>query len=250
MDMEKKIGIDHIYVVHALQGHAAAEKRKRLEDILGGRYGMDFEFASDGDPSKWTEEMIYTYFSSDIREKLSRGAISCALNHILLYERMVERGDQLALVFEDDAFFINRFEKRIADMVKEACQLEPGFIVSLENSTLKFPSRKQMQKGKFLYPAQTGRCAGAYLVDQTAARDMLDVLKTNKCTKVIDWWHSEITEQGVIKMYWAHPPVVEQGSHNGKMHSNLSSTAQSLFRRVSWILQKYYKTYFLRLFKK
>jgi glycosyl transferase family 25 len=162
---------------------------------------------------------------------------------------MLQNKDQLALIFENDPFFINHFEERIAAIVAEAKQLDAGFIVSMENTTLKYPSRKLLQKGKYLYPAQFGRCAGAYLIDQTAVRNIMEDLKVKKCAQVIDWWHNDMIKRGVVRMYWAHPPVIEQGSHNGKMHSTISSKAQNWVRRIGWISQKYYKTYFLRLFR-
>ena len=243
----KEIGICHIYVIHALKGYEQHEQR--LRNIFEREYSFDFDFVTDGDPSLWTEELINRYFSPDIRNVLSKGSLSCTLNHILSYERMVQNGNQLALIFENDPFFINRFEERIAAFVKETEQLEAGFIVSIENSTLKFPSRKIIKSDKFLYPAQYGRCAGAYLIDRTAVINIMEDLKTNKCATVIDWWHNDLINRKVVKMYWAHPPIVEQGSHNGKINSPLSSKPKSWFKRISWILQKYYKTYFFQWIK-
>lgn len=43
-------------------------------------------------------------------------------------------------------------------------------------------------------------------------------------------------------------PFVEQGSHNGLLHFTISSKPRSIFRRISWLAQKFYKYYFRRLF--
>jgi glycosyl transferase family 25 len=56
-------------------------------------------------------------------------------------------------------------------------------------------------------------------------------------------------DRGVVKMFWAHPPLVEQGSHNGLLNSTISSKQKSLLRQGQWKAQKIYKMYFRRLFR-
>jgi glycosyl transferase family 25 len=87
------------------------------------------------------------------------------------------------------------------------------------------------------------------MIDLTAAKDMLEDLRTNKCRQVIDWWHNSLIERNIVKVFWADPPLTEQGSHNGLLSSTISSKNKSTVRRVSWLAQKYYKTYFARWFK-
>lgn len=90
--------------------------------------------------------------------------------------------------------------------------------------------------------------AGAYLIDLTAARNMLAYLHTHKCAEVIDWWHNTLIKEGIVTMYWAHPPLVEQGSHNGRLNASISSKPQSTLRVVSWQVQKFYKVTIRRFF--
>jgi hypothetical protein len=78
---------------------------------------------------------------------------------------------------------------------------------------------------------------------------MLNDLKDNKCAKVIDWWHNSLVDRKVVKMYWAHPPITEQGSFNGKLPSSISVRADGQVRRWKWLLQKFYKMYVIRWFK-
>ena len=246
MGKEIELGIDGIYIVHALKGYEYHEKR--LETIFK-EYGFDFNFVTDGDPTLWNDDVISTYFSPDIKTILPDGILSCTLNHIYCYEKMVRNNDRFALIFENDPFFLGNFSEDIIPIVKEAKKLKEGFIISLEITTFKFPPRKDVQKNKHVYPANYGRCAGAYLIDQTAARNILADLKTNKCAQVIDWWHNTLIDNNVVKMYWAHPPIVEQGSHNGKMHSTISSKTKGFSRRIKWKIQKFYKTRILYYFK-
>jgi glycosyl transferase family 25 len=162
---------------------------------------------------------------------------------------MLQRNNRFALVFENDPFFLGNFVEQISKIATEAATLPPGFIISLENTMLQFPKYKNLRKGQLLYPAAKGRCAGAYLLDLQAAKNILKDLETNKCKQVIDWWHNNLIERQVIKMYWAHPPITEQGSHNGLLSAGISTKKKSTQRRIAWLAQKYYKTYVTRWFK-
>ncbi|MBN2638401.1 MAG: glycosyltransferase family 25 protein [Bacteroidales bacterium] len=239
----KQVGV---FVIHALKGYEYHEKR--IVELFKQK-NIDFEFVTDGDASLLNDKIIGQYFSPDIQSKLSLGVTSCTLNHIHAYEKMVQRNMRYAIVLENDPFFLTHFDKKLQRTFDQIKQLEPGFIVSLENSTLTFPSFSQTRKGKYLYRAASGRMAGAYLIDLTAAKNILNDLKNNKCHTVIDWWHNSLIERNIIRMYWVHPPLFEQGSHNGHLSSTISSKASSSKRRIAWNLQKVYKMYFRRLFK-
>lgn len=245
-NMLKDLGIEGIYVVHALKGY---EVQEQWVNKLFADNDMDFRFVTDGDPSKFTDNLLSKYFNPSIHNIQSEGIVSCTLNHILSYEEIVRNEHKYSLVFENDPYFLNNFQQNISNIVREAETLKPGFIISLENTTLKFPSPYKRKRGKYLYEADTGRCAGAYLIDLQAARVVLDDLKTKKCNDIIDWWHNDLIRRDIIKMYWAHPPLVEQCSHNGKMSSTISSKNFGWKRQVRWNLQKFYKTYVLQWFR-
>ncbi len=236
----------NIYVIHAKQGYEVHEKR--ITELFG-KHEMSFEFITDGDPSLFTDELLNTYFTKETSENMSKGILSCTLNHILAYKKMVERKNEYAIIFENDPFFLGDFDNEIARVVKEMKTLEPGFMVSLEISTLRQPSYWDVKKGQYLYRAKRGRMAGAYIIDYTAAKNILDDLKTNKCAFVIDWWHNKLIDADLSRIYWAHPPLVEQGSHNGLMSSTISSRSKSFKSQVRWFLKKAYKVGFRRLFK-
>ena len=242
MGIEKNIGIDHVYVVHAPTGY---EKHAiRLNDVLKGKFGFEYSLLE-----KDSDELIPRYFIPDIRKVLSKGIIMCTLNHILFYESMTKNKDKIALILEDDPFFDRHFVDKLAAAVKETETLPKGFFISLENSTLEYPSYKTLEKGKYLYEADHGRCAGAYLLDGTAAENILERLRTKKCETTIDHWHNILIRENVFKMYWAHPTMVEQGSLNGKMSSVNSTKTQGTIRRLKWLSQKYYKSRILRYFR-
>lgn len=247
MSINKEIEVDGVYVVHGIKGYD--EREKMLLHLLKDQYNVDFEFVTESADPYINDSWIKQYFTQDIREILSSGALFCTLVHILCYERIINKNHKNAIIFENDVCFLGDFVSKIKPIVKEAEQLEEGYIISLENSTLRFPSWRKTRRGKLLYEATSGRCAGAYLLDQKGAQNMLDDLKINKCKQVIDWWHNDLIERKVVKMFWAHPPITEQGSFNGKLPSTISARPRGNIRTIRWEIQKFYKTYLLRWFK-
>ncbi len=244
--MLKDYGIEGIYIVHAKRGYEIHEERIKR---IFGNLNLNYELVTEGDISNFNDELLQKYFCPEIETKLSKGIISCTLNHILSYEKMIAANNKYALVFENDPFFLGDFLTKIKKIAAEADTLTPGFIISLENTTLKFPDFRKVKKGKHLYEASYGRAAGAYLIDLKGAKDILENCKSEKCCQVIDWWHNTLISKNIIKMYWAHPAFVEQGSHNGLMSSTISSKNKSTVRRLRWNAQKFYKMYIYRWFK-
>jgi len=245
--MLQKFGIEGVYVVHAKKGYELHEAHVKK---LFAENHLDFEFVTDGDPSLFTDELLNRYFCTQIKSLLKTGHISLALNHIISYERVVGNKNKYALIFEDDVFFTGDFVKEMELIVKEADTLPSGFIISLENTALEFPHYGVIKKNKHLYGADHGRMAGAYLIDLKAAHDILNFSKSDKCCEAIDLWHNTLIERGIIKMYWAYPALTEQGSHNGLMSSTISTKQKNTFRRVRWLVQKFYKTNIWRWFKR
>jgi glycosyl transferase family 25 len=242
--LNQSFGNVGVYVIHALKGYEYQEKRV-VE--LFQKNGLQFEFVTDGDPSLFNNETIEKYFVPNINSELSKGVLSCTLNHIYAYERMVAEGVRYAMIFENDPFFLGNFIGNLKKCFDEMEYLQKGFIISLENSTLRFPSFWQVKKGKFLYKAKAGRMAGAYIIDLVGAARILNDLKINKCHTVIDWWHNSLAEREIVNIYWAHPPLVEQGSHNGLLGGTISTKPKSIKRRIKWLVQKVYKYYVVRL---
>ncbi len=242
--MLNKFGIDGVYVVHARHGF---EQREAWVKELFKQYNIPFEFVSEEDSVLPLEELTANYFPTNIKDTLSKGVILCTLSHFVCYEKIVKQQKGLSLIFEDDPCFLKDFPKRMERVVNEAKTLKEGFIISLENTTLEFPSWRKVRKGQYLYKAMKGRCAGAYLVDLKAANVMLERLKKEKCRKAIDIWHNIILQSGTIDMdmYWSHPPLVEQASHNGKLNSLIQQSRS----RFQWLAQKFYKMYILKWFR-
>lgn len=235
-----------VFIIHALHGY---ELHKERISRLFPAYNLHPRFVTEGDPSLFSQSVLDKYFIGDIGSILRPGILSCTLNHFIACEKVVSENLAYALIFENDPFFLPNFNKYLPLIIEELQSLPPGFIISLENSTLRFPSYFQTSKGQYLYKAKSGRMAGAYIIDQKGAQSLLEFTKTHKCNNVIDWWHNTLSDQGRLTIFWAQPPIVEQGSHNGKLQGRISTKNKSALRALAWKIQKTYKQYFGRLLR-
>lgn len=234
-----------VYVVHALKGYEMHEAR--LHEVLG-KLGIAFELVTEGDVSLFTDELLHAHFTPELIATNKLGVISCTLNHMMAYRRLLASENQYALVLENDPCILRNFEQRLSRTMQEVRLLEPGFIVSLENTSLTAPSVWQTRRNRVIYRAICGRMAGAYLIDRKGAANALADLQQHKCNYAVDWWHYMMCIDNVLRMYWAHPPLFEQGSHNGLLQGPISTRSKSLKRRINFLIQKYFKYSVRRLF--
>ena len=233
------------YVVHAKSGYEYHGERVVK---LFKEQNIPFEFVTDGTPESLTPEIKTKYFRDVFAEKTRPGSLSCSLNHIYAMERFLESNDNYGLFFEDDPCFLGSFEEGMTRLFPHIEKLDSGFIISLENTSLTFPSYWQAKKGKLLYEAKRGRMAGCYLMDRPGVEKTMDFVYEHKCGNLPDWLHNELIEKGILKMYWAHPPIIEQGSHNGILSSSISTKAKSKTRMFKWAVRKFVKINISRIF--
>ncbi len=224
------------FVIH-VRGNKEREKHIKRELQ---KHNIDYEFILEGNMEDITENNLEKYFSDDYK-KISPQT-SCVLKHFYAYEQIVKNNISIALVFEDDIELFNSFQKIFEASVKESVTENlSGFIVSYEASTQNFIGKSEEVARKYLYKKNNGRCAGAYLIDVAAAKMILDYTYKYKCNMNVDWLHNELSAKGILKIFWCHPPVAEQQSHNGKIQSLLDSKKQGNFYRIKYFIQKVYK---------
>lgn len=234
-----------IFVIHALSGYDFHEKR--VIDLMI-KYNIPFEFMSEGDPSNFSKINLEEFFITNIQKNLNTGPLSCGLNHFLIYKKMLYENINYAMILEDDFVLLKNFFPRILEILNRLDELPKGFLLSLENTTLQFPGYFQTKKNKIFYRAKKGRMAAAYIIDYKAASNIIKDLKCNKCYLPIDHWHNDLSSRNIINIFWVHPPVIEQGSHNGMMYGTMSTKINSIQRRIRWNIQKFYKYYIRRVF--
>lgn len=224
------------YVIHV---KGAVEREKYIKRELA-KHNITFEFILDGNMEEITHEQLEKYFDGVMKNRTPQ--TSCALKHILAYENMIEENVQKALIFEDDIELFNSFTKIFNTSLLEIHNHQlKKYIISYENSTLQYVKRSERVSGQVLYKKDHSRCAGAYLIDIEAAKEIIQYLSQQKCDKPIDWIQHELIKNKKINVYWSHPVIAEQRSHNGKMPSLIDHKKMGFFRKLSFFLQKIYK---------
>lgn len=223
------------YIIHVSD---AFEREKYMLNTLKGK-GLDIEFILDGDKKKLTPLIINTYFSGELLP-VSAGT-SCAYKHVLAYQKIVSGSDDVAMILEDDIRFYNNDNKLNELMLEIKNRKLENFIISLEDSTLKYIPKSKRQKGRMIYRANFGRCAGAYFIDKKGAQSLLDCLAEKKMDRPVDWFHNFCQENNKIGIYWSQPALAIQASIDGSMPSLIDNKKVGAARRIFFRLQKSYK---------
>lgn len=241
-----------VFVAHVKTGYD--DRRRHITGMMG-RLGVPFEFMLDGDIADITPDRRATYFSTDISIPLP--AQSCALKHILIYEEIVRRRLDGALVLEDDICLNPRFAEVFTKSMQELPAYEQSghngepalpVMISYEDTRLRFVERSRRQRGRVLYPGDRDRMTGCYYVNRAAAETMLNQLKSEGgLTMPIDLYHAWMLHEHRLQYLWCQPTVATQGSHNGMFRSGIY-TAKTITEERKWKLKKLYRKllYFLR----
>ena len=236
------LNVDKIYVVHV----STDIVRKNHMDKELGRFNLDFEYMLKGDVPELTKEIIKDYFTGDeMGSQNPTAQQSCTYKHLSIYEKILKDGVDDALIFEDDVFlsdnFVEIFNKTIDELKSLPKKHQDSALINFENSTLQIIHPSKRVGGRCLYQSDRSRCAGAYYLNKNLAKSITDFRIKNKCNKIIDWYHNELIEGIGLQNYWCHPPIVEQGSHNGRIQSIIDDKKYGHIRQFTWKLKRFYQ---------
>jgi glycosyl transferase family 25 len=224
------------FIIHV---STAIERERHMLQQISGR-NLSYQFILDGDKDQLNEKILEKYFSGNMRQ-ISNGT-SCAYKHILAYENMIENNIEQALVLEDDIELDANFEDFLGKIYDEIDRNNiSNYLISLEDSNLKYVKGSERKHDQILYPKKMGRMAGAYLIDLKAAMNMVHEINQHKCSLPIDWFHNLCSEKKILNIWWAHPAIACQGSLSGSIKSLIDDKPANYFRRLSFKLQKFYK---------
>lgn len=169
---------------------------------------------------------------------------SCSLKHMLAYGEIIRQKLDGALVLEDDICLHNNFNEVFNQSMNEltanpALATTP-VIISYEDTRLRFVPRSKRVKGKVLYPGDRDRMAGAYYINQSAAKMITEYVNQHKMDVPIDILHRKLLEAGKLTYLWCHPTIATQGSHNG-MHKSGINLKKSSLTPLKWLIERLYK---------
>ena len=224
------------YIIHVSDDY---ERERHMNSQLVGK-NLDVTYILDGDKKDLSEEVLSTYFTGN--RKNTSNSTSCVYKHILAYEKIVEDNAEVALVLEDDIIFYKNFSATLARICAEIKREKlEGYIISLEDSLLRYINRSDRIKDKFIYAKEKGRFAGAYLIDTQAAKNMLKLIQDEKCHIPMDWYHNYCQQRNLVNIYWSQPTIAVQKSMIGSMSTLIDNKTSGLFRTISFYIQRVYK---------
>ncbi|MCU0468050.1 MAG: glycosyltransferase family 25 protein [Arcicella sp.] len=238
MNNESVINISKVYVAHVKKGYD--NRRVSIESQMN-KLNIPFEFMLDGDIEDLNQDRLEKYFKGHLKALTPQ--TSCMMKHLLIYEDMIKNNVSAALVFEDDILladnFVEIFNKSISELHSRADIDFNKSLISYENSTLKDVSILEIKSNQYLYLRSSGRCAGAYYISLNSAKLIINKCEEEKTDEMMDWYHNQMVEAGLLNIYWCHPTIAEQGSQNGVFDSSLDIRKKGNFkRRVSWLFKK------------
>ena len=163
-------------------------------------------------------------YDLSIFDNIPNTYIAIALSHMYAYKQIKDNYDE-ALIFEDDVIlcddFINIFNNYLTQLPKNYDMLFIGngcdsWNLHIEKDKL-IPNKNIYEK--CLYPTSWGgngctRCIDSYLVSKKCAIKLCEYIDnlTYKINYTSDWWLNYAARYINLKVYWAEPTIVSQGS--------------------------------------
>lgn len=224
------------YIIH-VSDHLQREQhiKGQVESLA-----LDTAFVNEGDISDLSREKLEKYFKGNMARPSATS--SCAFKHLLAFERIIAENIDHALILEDDIIFYPNSDNIINRILQETKRHDiNNYILSLEDSTLKYIGRSARIPGRVLYPKIRIRLAGAYIIDQLAARHILSYIKQHKCDIPIDLFIDDCSRKEIVDVYWSQPTVAVQGSLLGNIPTLIDDKPSGLFRIISFKTQRIYK---------
>lgn len=215
------------------------ERRNSIERQLQP-LGLPYEFIHTFDACDIDDALVRRYFRAG---QLSPGQQSCALKHVEALRNIVEHDWRHALVLEDDALLVPRFLPELGAALEEGSRLTSPRVLFIGSGGNQYTPRRRRVPGQRLYKSERGRLGEAYVLGSLEAQLRLEWIERQGIPLPIDNLFEQIDREQGVGMYWLEPPIVEQGSKNGRFRSVLEPAPPNVVRRITSVLQKLRRKY-------
>jgi len=166
---------------------------------------------------------VLTFEDKSPFSKLNDAEISLFLHHIECFKTIVEECHDFALILEDDALFNETFFETLKNYMTHLPRdwdmlfIGDGAKLHIEQNIL--DSCKKCN----IFRAYTSRCTDSYLLSNKCAKKIMNIINSDNfsCNLPIDHWFNVVIEDETLKVLWAEPTIVTQGSENGSFKSEL-----------------------------
>lgn len=221
-----------IYVVTVKSFHDRIAHMREQE----ARFGLEFEFLWPYDAAELTDSDREGF-------RLPRDvSISSAKKHLLAQYRLMESGDDIAIVLEDDAILDADFESRISNLIPRLQDMSGDWIVNLAGADSKLDKKFLDAQPNSLIERRIATVEG-YVINRSGAEKRLAEFEKTGMDKAFDHWLQEVDEKLSISHFWVGKPLLRQGSVSGEFSTVLDS---SRAKKPSWFLNLRFKWNVLR----
>ncbi|MEQ1625945.1 MAG: glycosyltransferase family 25 protein [Nitrospira sp.] len=235
-DEAASLSLDGILVINPRD---FVDRRKSIERQLQP-LGLAYEFIHSYDVADLDAAITARYFKNEL---LSPGQRSCALKHLQALRLVAERQWQRALILEDDALLVAQFVPRLQAALQESASIASPHVLFIGSGGNLYTPRRLKVPGRHLYKSTRGRLGEAYVLGSHVARQRIEWIEASGILLPIDNLFERIDRERGIDLYWLEPPIVEQGSKNGRFQSVLEPAPPKFVRRITAALQKIRRKY-------
>ncbi len=231
IDLAKNINIlEKNYMIYIVHYYKLFERKNNLieqfkaNNINSEQYEFLIEYKRDN--------IIEKDMSMFDLNKVSIGSVAITLSHILAYIKLIQSKKDFCLVFEDDVIFDNNFKNNLDNYINqlpddwEMLFIGDGCNLHIDSNIINNSDKNIFLKSHYepiIYGnAGATRCVDSYLINRKCASKILkEIINLNsKIDLNIDLWLNIILRKLDIKVYWAEPTIVTQGTQNGKYNTS------------------------------
>lgn len=219
-----------IFVVHY------SKLTNRKEHIIQefNNHGItDYVFIENFDKDAITDDECPEFSREYVTTR--RTELSLHLKHLYLYRLIVANNYDNVLVFEDDVVLSTGFMDKLAIYMTQLPSDYDMLFIG-DGCNLHIPVNQlipnQYIYEKCLHETSWGgngatRCCDSYIIHQRCAKKICDYVTglTTKIDLPLDWWLNEVARDLALKVYWAEPTIVTQGSQNGRFTRSIQNIA-------------------------
>lgn len=215
--------MEHKLKTYIINLEKSTLRKQYMQDLLSGFGFLDIGFIKAVDGRVLSDEersklFDYNKSMSMYGRGLNAGEVGCALSHRLSYRKILENGDEYALVLEDDIV-----------LVRDLNSLD----LNLIDSTMKVDKpRVMMLSGDYWYYRKgcitrlfSAVGAYAYIINRAGARKMLSV--DPACCLADDW---QYFKRKGLKLYAVYPYMIDANTKMDILGSDVNQDSWGLNR--------------------
>jgi GR25 family glycosyltransferase involved in LPS biosynthesis len=210
----------HIFVIHYTP---LVQRKKHMLEQFQKQNIVDYEFVEIYDKER-IPPLLSQMFSPKLRDSL----VSLICKHLHAFKQ-IALNHEYALILEDDAILCDNFFSQLDLFMKQLPDDFDAFFIG-RGCNLFVPQSVQ-QPGKYVYLKRnesghwnvggSSRCTEAFILSSKAATRLVNTVFEN-VEMPCDFLLNELFRKHNMKVYWAEPTLVIQGTMSGMFPTSLS----------------------------